>query len=387
MDLISRVRRKTQSGSYIAAIDGLRFVFIAMVVMFHLNGYVAEKMYGTAPDSTTNGRLTYQVLAHGHWGVQAFFVLSGFVIALPFMRHAVAVGPKIRLKQYFLRRLTRLEPPYVLALMLIALGLVATKPDAATDLWKHLAASIVYLHGAVYSVPSTITVVAWSLEVEIQFYVLAPIIALVFRVGAARRIILGAAIVGLSLLSEDVLAQLNLTVIPHLPYFLTGMLVADLYLIRQRKIPSSRLKFDLVLVAALCALGLAWAERLPRITIPPLLGVSMFSALHSRIALRALSSPWISGIGGMCYSLYLLHYPAISAIGRITGPLVRTGHYTLDVAVQSLVVLPFVLLVGGTFFVLIERPCMDPTWPNALARSLRRIAWRNRPPAAEPPLS
>jgi hypothetical protein len=38
---------------------------------------------------------------------------------------------------------------------------------------------------------------------------------------------------------------------------------------------------------------------------------------------------------------------------------------------ETLVLTPVILLVGLAFFVLVERPCMDPDWPRRLVDSLR----------------
>ena len=59
-----------------------------------------------------------RVLEHGNYGVQLFFVISGFVLALPFASHYLCQTRAVSLRAYFLRRLTRLEPPYVLSMLL-----------------------------------------------------------------------------------------------------------------------------------------------------------------------------------------------------------------------------------------------------------------------------
>ena len=63
---------------------------------------------------------------------------------------------------------------------LTALGLaaaIAATGAARAPLLPHLLASLGYVHNIVYGVPSTINVVAWSLEIEVQFYILAPALA------------------------------------------------------------------------------------------------------------------------------------------------------------------------------------------------------------------
>lgn len=120
-------------------------------------------------------------------GVELFFVISGFILGVPFASHHILKAPKVNLRQYFLRRLTRLEPPYFLSFPLwIALqGVAARRP--LSDMLPHLLAHAVYFHNFIYSAfPGAVNTVAWSLEVEVQFYILVPILSLAFAIADHR---------------------------------------------------------------------------------------------------------------------------------------------------------------------------------------------------------
>src|SRR4051812_10470409 len=83
--LYKSLSRVTSSGAFIAEIDGLRFLAIAPVVIFHVRNYLAAHpvaAYVAPPESDWAGLIT----RHGHYGVQLFFVISGFVLALPFAK-------------------------------------------------------------------------------------------------------------------------------------------------------------------------------------------------------------------------------------------------------------------------------------------------------------
>jgi peptidoglycan/LPS O-acetylase OafA/YrhL len=54
--------------------------------------------------------LVAEVLDFAAYGVHLFFVLSGFILALPFCK-AARGGGSVDIKKYFWRRVTRLEPP------------------------------------------------------------------------------------------------------------------------------------------------------------------------------------------------------------------------------------------------------------------------------------
>ncbi len=202
--LVALFSRTTSTGSFIPEIDGLRCLAIAAVLVFHLAGYVAEKSPAPFAPSVFDARF-YQLLRTGHIGVQLFFILSGFVVAMPFAAHHLRNARPVNLGRYFLRRLTRIEPPYVIALIfwLTAFGVSGLGEARFPVLLKHFPASLFYLHNAIYHQPSLVMPPAWSLEIEIQFYLLAPLLALVYAIrrSVLRRTILLIAIFILRLLS------------------------------------------------------------------------------------------------------------------------------------------------------------------------------------------
>jgi peptidoglycan/LPS O-acetylase OafA/YrhL len=327
MALIDRLARRTTSGRYIPEIDGLRFIAIAAVVVFHVASVaIAETGYdGWA----------FRIARGGRYGVQLFFMISGFVLALPFAQRQHGDGPPVSLRAYFTRRLTRIEPPYLVAMLgCAALLFVAhsLRGTTTSEIWPHLAASLLYQHNLVYGSLSTINIVAWSLEIEVQFYCLAPLLARLFAIPktAVRRLAisgLAVALFGISPRWGE--GALGLSLLAYLHYFLVGWLLADVYVA-------------------------GW----PR-------------ALRSDVVRRVLGNRWIATVGGMCYSIYLLHYPVLLFIGHRTAGLTRTVGIVPYLAFQFLVTVPIVLVVSTGFFMLIERPCMDPRWPRHLVARLR----------------
>ena len=178
---LQSLRRITSSGVYIPEIDGLRFLAIIPVVLIHAYGQVPT-LAGLGTIDMDQQQGFFRLVGHGSYGIQLFFAISGFILALPFARKHLQAGREVKLGPYFLRRLTRLEPPYVLMLLLRAAALAVTAKLSGRALVAHLLASIFYLHNIAYGVASKIEAVSWTLEIEVQFYCLAPLLTQIYRI-------------------------------------------------------------------------------------------------------------------------------------------------------------------------------------------------------------
>ena len=222
-------KRITTQKRFIPQIDGLRFVAIASVVLFHI---CAALERGAVPVSIPfNTDLAKR-------GVELFFGISGFILGVPFASHYLANSPKVKLKQYFLHRLTRLEPPYFLSLFAWAAMQNLVAHRSVADMAPHLAASFIYMHNLIFGAfPGAVNGVAWSLEVEVQFYVLVPLLAMLFGISDARvrrgLILLVMLVVGL--LSNRLYSSLHFhaSIACYLAFFLAGFFVCDLYVTRR----------------------------------------------------------------------------------------------------------------------------------------------------------
>jgi peptidoglycan/LPS O-acetylase OafA/YrhL len=394
--LLALFRRVTTSGGFVGEIDGLRFVAIFVVVLFHLAIGLSIK----APESYARpaGGWVAALAWNGFRGVELFFVISGFILALPFAAHFLIGGPRVSLKAYFLRRVTRLEPPYLIVMLLFYALLVGIRGRDAHDLLPHLAASLGYLHSLLYGYESTINNVAWSLEVEIQFYLLAPLLALLFAIRgkAARRatlVAICAASTALSWLCLHPGQRASLTIARFLHFFLVGFLLADVYLTDWAQKPSRSLRWDLVslvgwpLLVFAWSLGAAPAAGLAPASEPALTAfffpVAVFflycAAFRGQLTNRFFTNPWITAIGGMCYSIYLLHNPVLNTILARTKGLAPASSYAANLSLQLAVVTPLLLLPCALYFLCVEKPCMRRDWPRRL---LDRISARPAAPEA-----
>jgi len=359
MSVASRIeqafRRKTNSLSYIPVIDGIRFLAITLVFIFHAAQYFTKQW--SLPYSLNIFWDT--LLENGHKGVPVFFMLSGFIISLPFARHYLQQDKKPRLKSYYLRRLIRLEPPYLIAMTFFFIVAVTRQPAQWKFLLQSLGASYIYLHTILFRHFPYLNGVAWTLEIEVQFYCLAPLLFFVFKLPPnSRRGLLLAATV-LSSLFPLINPLPFKSLADYLQYFLPGLLLADFYLSGFPAFLRSKV------IIPLSILVLSYAIWLPlyhhRYTMP-LFPLSLFLFLGMVLGnpglTRYFSGRIITLIGGMCYSIYLIHGLLIIAIAPYVALLRVPGGYVLNFLLQATVYAIVTLIVSSVYFLLVEKPFM-----------------------------
>lgn len=115
--LIKKLTRETSSGSYIPEIDGLRFIAISTVILFHSYSYFNVKSNIKNDSNNIIFEIWTALCQNGYIGVYLFFAISGYILGKPFAEQYIRNGSNVSIKKYFFRRLTRIEPPYFIALI------------------------------------------------------------------------------------------------------------------------------------------------------------------------------------------------------------------------------------------------------------------------------
>ncbi len=376
------LQRRTSSGWFLPQIDGLRFVAIATVLIVHIIAYTI----GTSAASDSSSWLVsnYEHLAHG---VELFFVISGFVIAMPFAIRAQENKPSGSLKDFYVRRLMRLEPPFLIAMVLTYASLVLVHHSSARGLLPHLLATCTYTHAMIYGSKSPIAFITWSLEIEIQFYLLAPLIMSVFRQPSwIRRAALAALAItslgvqGLIVHSHPVL---GFSLIAYLSFFVAGIIACDLAIENSFWGERRALQWDAIgVVAIIGAYSLPSSGFLASAVMSLLFGTAVIAAFRGAALAQVMALPWLTAVGGMCYTIYLLHVPLIYLFGRVVRLISLGRALELNAGIQVLLLPLPILLVCSLYFLAVEKPCMNKHWP----RDLARLIWA-APREQEPQIS
>ncbi len=331
----------------IPLIDHLRGLAALSVAWFHLTN-------GSSGWLATTG-------SYGWLGVEAFFVISGLVIPYSILR----TFPEYSLRDYptfIARRMTRLEPPYLISLLLVlVLTLLAAQlpqfrgtTEGLLDPWR-IAAHLFYL------IPLTgyewLQPVYWTLAYEFAFYLSIGLLFPWVALKGQWRCFLALAVVCIVLVgffgwpARVLLFQMGLQVYRH-------VILGD---------PVWRNLFVLAFCFAFMAQVGALVEGCVGFAVAVLL------SNHTRVpSLSSAVARALGGLGMVSYSLYLLHVPVG---GRIVNLGKRFISSEFEHLVLSSIALAVSLLVSIAIFLLVERPAQN------IARRVS-LGWFHRPPKA-----
>jgi peptidoglycan/LPS O-acetylase OafA/YrhL len=348
----------TASGSvreevgFIAPIEGLRGVAVLLVMLFHY-AVVLDPRFADPWIAAADALLaTRVVVRNGTLGVDLFFLITGFLLVLPWLRHAQdGIAPPAA-RDFYRRRVLRILPAYYVHLLILFFvvlpllrGLLAWRYDPAY-LFTNLSAHIFLVHyfSPVTSATAGVNGALWSLSLEAQFYLLLPWLAPVFTRApwrtAAGLFAIAIAWRWLALhdlesivasmqaqvrpedASEQVMRHLLYTQLPgYLGHFAAGMLAARAWL-RWRGDAATRAQALPWLLVAASAIGVVWFVHCPGhwllgeftwVLVTIALGLAMLSLVSRGVpeARGLLANRPLLFAGRVSYSAYLYHLPVL----------------------------------------------------------------------------
>jgi peptidoglycan/LPS O-acetylase OafA/YrhL len=287
----------------------------------------------------------------GQLGVMLFFALSGFLMGRLYLAEPVSFSA---IAEFARRRVARVMPLYLAAVLVSFLLYSALGdywplyPVSSGNIWQHL----FFWKG---------THELWTIPVEVQFYLVFPLLWLSFRrVGAFIFPFLGAFVALVAVFQFPETPVL----LKYSPFFIAGIVVARLPDQSPRRGVSAVFLLALALYfltypQILKALGVAlangdpWRSPAHMIVVPLLL----WATLHAPLAHKLLGSTTARYLGLISYSTYLLHYPILRVCMAI--PSIGDSPLLLPVFVGAL------LSVCSLIYYLLEKPARDSI--NALS--------------------
>ncbi len=317
------------------ALTGLRGFAAVWVMIYHAWVFSGPRIITFDFLGTTFSVTSF--ISTGWSGVQIFFVLSGFLLSLPFVRWKMGLRDRPEIKMYLLRRVARVFPAYYLQLVLL-LGIGWFFQNKLlipfTEIPQYLLMLFVPTPLGVGSSP--LNGVWWTLPIELSFYLVLPFIT-VFLAWKRRWLLLGLALavmVGWRWLVVDVLHAVPTTLwATQLPgafdSFAIGMFGAILHtrFYEQGSMDKDRYRLVLKWLLPIAVIGFAvtikWMTReyttywksSPLFYLwTPVYSLTVLTIILAGAA-RLVSVDAILGnrairfVGLISYGVYLWHYP------------------------------------------------------------------------------
>ncbi|PJD96602.1 MAG: acyltransferase [Legionella sp.] len=288
-------------------IQGLRALSVFSVLIFHINK---------------------NFLPGGFIGVDLFFIISGYIVTSVILR-AKDKG-QYSIKSFYLNRIKRIIPAYVimLAVTTLIMGILLTPNDFMffkASLKKALLfqSNSYFAHSGNYFAPNSYELAllhTWSLAVEMQFYLLFPIVFCLKSIKLVKQFLTGFLFVGVFIwLTQEPNPQNYFSLYLRVPEFIIGALTymyqpANLI----KKSGSAYAKYLSVIGLLLILFSLFFITEdtaFPSfVNLLPCIGCVLIISNPNHAINYYLSRPAMVWIGNLSYSLYLWHWPILTSI-------------------------------------------------------------------------
>lgn len=324
----------------VGTIDALRGIASLAVCWFHLTNGNPKFL----PDGLLKTSGSY-----GWLGVEAFFVISGFVI--PYSLHKSGYMLK-DYPRFLYKRIVRLDPPYMLAIVLILiLGYLSNIVPGYKGAQFEPTATQVLLHLGYLNVffdYAWLNPVFWTLAIEFQYYIL---IGLMFPLIASKRSwIRWGLLIALGIF--PFLLPSNIFLFHYMFLFALGILA---YFCHCRLI--MRRTFIVALPAFCAGLYLTMGAAVA------VIGVTV----ATMIVFVSLNNSVLNFFGAISYSLYLLHVPLG---GRVINIGDRDAESSSAQVITLLVALGISVVASCLFYRFVERPSQQ--WCSSIKYNRRK---------------
>jgi len=354
-----------QTGTrYVPVADGLRALSVLIVAWFH----IWQQSWLSPVLEAGPVRLDFTApVRTGYMMVDMMLLLSGFLLFLPYARARVEGAPLPALRAYFIKRALRILPSYWLCLFvtLFVYALPGRQYGSFRHFFLDLAGHLTFTHNLTYEgyVGTRLNGVLWTLAVEVQFYLVAPLIGRAFvrkpfltyaamlAVAAAYRFVYVAGMSDTALYFNRLPAMLDV--------YANGMMFAWLFVLLKRRVKPRWWTAALSLAVSVAALAGIWLlmdlqsrrSGTEVVRMGQMLYRFPLSALGGAFLVAASQAPrwfqwlWSNGLvrflAGISYNLYIWHAhlalrlrawripPYVDEMPQRAGEMPWQLHYTL----------------------------------------------------------
>lgn len=321
---------------YNEKLDHLRFAAFLLVLVFHtyhpLFSWLTNSAVPAMYAKPVNPLSVFVV--DGHTGVALFLTLSGFLFA------RICRKGSFSAKNFYLNRILRIYPLFVLILMLSIFWGNAPNP------WPSLVASLLTLQNTPQALHIDLNSHLWTLSCELQFYLLFPILLWLFR--CQHGISLLVLFMGIDIFAllfvwlqdGQALSVAYGTTVGRINQCVVGMILG--FTLEKYE---SRLRNPLCLFLSLCALsgllvalhsvgGTVLGQRHPIwIVYPTLEAIAWAGVIATYVSCSTQLPKWLSRTvaagGALSYSLYVWHFYFCVVLYRNAVPLLLDKQHNI----------------------------------------------------------
>jgi peptidoglycan/LPS O-acetylase OafA/YrhL len=290
---------------YRPEIDGLRTVAVLAVILFHLNS---------------------NFLIGGYYGVDVFFVISGYLIT-GILTNSIETG-NFKMSDFWLRRVRRILPlllvviittSFVLPLLLFKPTLYESIKDILPAIFSYFNIHAYYHFGDYWgqAADKSFFLHTWSLSVEEQFYLIYPFVLILvhkyFKKFLIPLILITLISFGLFIYFVNIKTKL---VFYMLPFRIWELTMGGIITCLPKNDNSNKIYKNILPILGLILVFISYFfadTTINYIAILPIVGsfLIIYFSSGNDILGKILSSKLFVHFGKLSYSLYLWHWPVI----------------------------------------------------------------------------
>lgn len=337
--------KKNQNNGYLPVLDGIRAICMLLIFFFH----DWQQTWLSANFNIGGKIISFEPLQrYGYIAIDAFFVLSGFCLFYPIARNMFGEIKRESLKSFYVKRARRILPAYYFMLIILLLFPILSygsyNPKSAVDLIKHFGSHALFIHIYNSNTLGTTISTAWTLGIEVAFYLFFPLLAKVFKNKPILTFIIMLIFSQILRLITASAPNVNIynTANPllYLDIFGCGMLCAYAVVYTRHKNPYiNKVKHLMSLISVLCIIGIyfyiLWLGKahiagqdaqtyhrlLYRIILSGLFAVLIYSASYSgNLCKSFFGNRLFRFFSGISYSFYLWHQNIHIVLRRLNIP-------------------------------------------------------------------
>ena len=357
----------------ITEFDGLRGLLAWWVVAYHI-------LCNSGYSESSELNIVFRFLQHGGWPVGVFIILSGFAIFY-LLEHRAE-----RYRVFILRRFFRLFPVYILCftLAVIISGMVienlqslawssdsyiAILKQEQVYIWQHISAHALMLHGILPNevLPNSTNaflVPAWSISLEWQFYLVAPLAFFFLKRSPAYFLLIAGCVILLSKCAHIVGHYPNPGFLPLRVelFWVGGMSFYILRFVLNHKDLLYPIRFYLVVIVV--SLVLVFTRSIPLLIWSVIFGAVLIkynyaSDKTTSAITKILNFKYLQKLGQISYSTYLSHLPIVYICQWLILKAFPEVSKKGMMIMLTLSTIPAIILVSFLLFKTIEKPFIN----------------------------